>query len=381
MISSTSQDDVRIALFSSQPALNSSGTNVYSQSRSSATGDYYFENTFNSGNNEYVGIKIMNTQKSSYDDTIATIQLEEGTKANHYTAYGTTPIKLNKISTYKDGFIRNSGKNLANIEDIKIGKTWSNSNNSQRATILHIPVEVGEIYTLVYSYTNSHITQVRGVLNKGPDDTYNSYTIDGTFTVPSGWSYISIEVLADTTFTSDMLNGLRIMFCKGSATINDYEPYGNGEWYLKKEIGEKVLNGTETWTIQSYNTEYSIEKSNFTNANMPSGSTNLLSDYFTIVTSYSSVSLGQARGGSSYINFNFDDGASGTSGFKTWLSTHNTLVNYPYATPTYTKITGTLEEQLEMAWRANTYSTTTNISQINNDLPFELFVTALSDGE
>lgn len=42
------------------------------------------------------------------DKNSTNIQIEEGTKANHYTPYGTTPIELCKISTYEDEFFKNT---------------------------------------------------------------------------------------------------------------------------------------------------------------------------------------------------------------------------------------------------------------------------------
>ena len=67
-----------------------------------------------------------------------------------------------------------------------------------------------------------------------------------------------------------------------------------------------------------------------------------------------------------------------TDGFKTWLSTHNTDVYYVLATPTYEEITDTtLLSQLEAL--AYSYEGTTNISQVNDDLPFVLDITALKE--
>lgn len=42
--------------------------------------------------------------------TVTDLQLEEGTKTNSYTPYGTTPIELNKIGTYQDYIYKNGGK-------------------------------------------------------------------------------------------------------------------------------------------------------------------------------------------------------------------------------------------------------------------------------
>ena len=42
--------------------------------------------------------------------TFTDIQLEEGSKVNSFTPYGTTPIELNKIGTYQDYFYKENGK-------------------------------------------------------------------------------------------------------------------------------------------------------------------------------------------------------------------------------------------------------------------------------
>ena len=64
----------------------------------------------------------------------------------------------------------------------------------------------------------------------------------------------------------------------------------------------------------------------------------------------------------------------------TWLSSNNLLVYYGLETPTYTPITGTLAEQLENIYQyLLSYKGQTNISQINNDLPFVISASALLD--
>ena len=47
---------------------------------------------------------------------------------------------------------------------------------------------------------------------------------------------------------------------------------------------------------------------------------------------------------------------------------------YPLLTPTYTQITGTLKDELNALQNAQSYKGTTNINQINNDLPFNMNV-------
>ena len=63
-----------------------------------------------------------------------------------------------------------------------------------------------------------------------------------------------------------------------------------------------------------------------------------------------------------------------------WLENNNVEFWYPLATPTYTLLNDTLQSQLEYIYNQMlAYKGQTNISQINNDLPFIIDSTALKD--
>jgi len=71
-----------------------------------------------------------------------------------------------------------------------------------------------------------------------------------------------------------------------------------------------------------------------------------------------------------------DNDFSNANDFKNWLSSTDVIVYYAYVTPTNTLIEDTtLLEQLEESKLS--YISQTNISQVNNDLPFNLDVKAL----
>lgn len=97
----TSADDFAIGVYASQLQIGSSGTRLAHEARPSATSDYTFSYTFNSGDNEYVAIKVANTSKTDFNATLATLQLELGSTATTYSAYF-APIELCKIGTYQD---------------------------------------------------------------------------------------------------------------------------------------------------------------------------------------------------------------------------------------------------------------------------------------
>ena len=74
-----------------------------------------------------------------------------------------------------------------------------------------------------------------------------------------------------------------------------------------------------------------------------------------------------------------DNNPTRKSKILTWLGTHNTDFFYQLDTPTYIHINVILAEQLEEIEQLNSYSPQTNISQINNDLPFTITATTLKD--
>lgn len=114
----------------------------------------------------------------------------------------------------------------------------------------------------------------------------------------------------------------------------------NGKWYLHKEIGKVVYDGTETnWNrfeIGSNIIQYYIDLNTKHNANIPLAKSNYFrsgvlshrgAGYENSVYTYS--------GGIAFNPNSFPT----LEDWKTWLSTHNTEVYYVLATPTTEEIT------------------------------------------
>ena len=80
-----------------------------------------------------------------------------------------------------------------------------------------------------------------------------------------------------------------------------------------------------------------------------------------------------------FIRFSLGETSSDNlAGFKEWLSSNNTEVYYVLATPTNTEITyQPLIDQLNELEKAQSKDNQTNISQVNNNLPFIINATAL----
>lgn len=164
-----------------------------------------------------------------------------------------------------------------------------------------------------------------------------------------------------------------------------------GKWYLKKNIGKVVFDGNETWYTQSnFDTTdyycYSI-RSPYDLLQPASQVTlgNGLCNNFTQVSWYSIYGSKKNEQGFSIRHDQkytyFKTSQSTLDNFKTWLSSNNTTVYYLLATPTYTLLNDTLQEELNNIKKALSYQDQTNISQVNDDLPFVISASAIKEYE
>lgn len=325
-----------------------------------------------------------------------TAQIEYGSTATTYEPHqeNTYPINLDfdycKIGNYEDRIFRTSGKNLFDKNNANILNAYLSSadnkiiDNAVNRT-LYINCEPNTTYTITkiasatfsVAYTKElpannvviygYNTQASVVSNN-----YRKITI----TTGDGAKYLAcrfMQTVQDTLTQEQLLATIQIE--KGS-TATPYEPYGTNEWYIKKNIGKVVLDGSESWELDTTKTITQVFNSNNAITNRLLSNINYFSNYFTTQdgdTEKIAFTTDQNR---VYLAINKTT-ANSEAELRTWLSTHNTIVYYILATPTYTKITGELANQLE----AVKYSmdSQTSISQVNDDLPFELSVSALED--
>lgn len=362
----------------------------------------------NSDNYKYLVLVFLDV--SSYNDSFKW-QIEVGSTPTTYEPYQSTsyPIHLGEhwlgwIGDYKDRFIRNEGKNLLPYY--------------QSGTYTHNGI----------TYTSSG-NGVYTISNTATDNSYWEMTLDESYTIEEG-DYIQLNndkvvsnaqfVLRDTSnvqiaafgcseinriislssyvgkaigrIRCYVVNGtavgnmaLKPMICKSSTSV-PFEPYGTNEWYLEKKIGKQVFNGSENWVASStYQGSFYLHQA-FTEINWGRSFSELYSNIFSRanVDNYQSIAQNYTKGtmfieGVNIIDCWYGDSSGELSAFKTFLSNNNLILYYPLATPTYTPITGTLKDELEAVWRANTYANKTNVSQINADLPFKITMKALSN--
>jgi len=334
--------------------------------------------------------------------TIENPQLEKSFIPTTYEAYnGTTyPINLPVENLFD--------KDNANITNFYSTATAFNQNNS--AVTIIIPIQENNNYTI--SSTN------RSLIDTSANVTYTSEIIDSTSdtylqrtmwvstdnslttTAPIGAKYMYCYVKW-TTNQTDIDNCLATIQLEKGSKPNTYTPYGttpielnkigtyqdyfykeNDKWYLHKEIGKVVFNGTEAGWNRYYNSTraggfYITIPNAFDNSNG-------LCDEFIVDTSNTpwDGAINTLRISNS-LNACFKTSNAGTEPitldqWKSNLSSNNLILYYQLATPTNTEITDTtLIEQLEAIYNAKSKNGTTNINQENNDLPFIITASAL----
>lgn len=139
-------------------------------------------------------------------------------------------------------------KNLANINDIKIGKTWQNVSTNSRASIIQIKINPNTTYTLNSNYKiNSNFTTCRAMLFNNISGAVKYATNDiGTFNSKE-CNYLSIELMSNTSVTEEMLNGIWISLVEGTEAQNIQ--YGTN--YLSfKNVGKNLFNYTPVLITQ-----------------------------------------------------------------------------------------------------------------------------------
>lgn len=165
------------------------------------------------------------------------------------------------------------------------------------------------------------------------------------------------------------------------AKIGSYQDkiyFDNGKWYLRKEIGKKIFDGTEYWgQYVNDNLGYHTGIANDFKYGFYEG----YCDYFTFQNNSSTwTSHGKCGIGSSRVFWllHTDSNINTVDKFKTWLSTHNMTIRYVLNAPITTEITNTtlLQDLNYIKEHIKSFSDTTNISTSGN-LPLIITASAL----
>lgn len=300
-----------------------------------------------------------------------TTQVEKGNQATSYSPYF-TPIELCKIGDYQDTIeYRYGSRNLFDKNTIETGHyvtndgTLGNSNNYSASDYIIVN---GMQKVTTSGNTDIRVDYASKVAFYTSDKTFISYGDiaigSNTYTVPSNAYYMRISLRTSN------LDNIQV---EVGTTATSYQPYGSG-WFIKKNIGKVILNGSETtWALHSSNTNRNVyritisDKLPYTNnADIPK----MFSDYFIPVSNNSTWVVGNLSEGSSSNYIYYVVAPTYTlDTFKTWLSSNNVTTYYVLKTPTYTKIEGQLEEQLETLMNAKGQFGSTTLLVTSSDLP------------
>ena len=347
-------------------------------------------------------------------ETFSNIQIELNNQATNWEPYtggqpSPSPSYPQDIQVVSgDNSINVSGENKfdkdnPNVIEGYIAKSNATIYLSNNQIIIYVPCQPNTTYyvkrELVSTPTNnvfrigttSTIPTSGSVLSQFYVPDNEETATDYTFTTNANAQYIvwycyvreSLDLIKNGVYigecTTSPISLGNIELCK-IGTYQDSIVKDNGKWYLNKQIGKAVLDGSENWDI-FFNTNGIFYYYNSISGLANQGSVNCLSNYFKATyRAYIRNNLDDANNvcavnGTEFVIANKN--ISSASDFKTWLSTHNTTLYYVLATPTYEEITGELLSQLEAL--AYSYEGTTNISQVNDDMPFVLDITALKD--
>ena len=313
-------------------------------------------------------------------------QCELGSTATTYEPYQeqSYEVNLGKNLFDKD----NSASVLNAYIDNSQSVITANSNNR----IIWIKCEPNTTYTIQRGWASGGVKLVAYTTSQpavgvqtyepkgwGAGQTSVSYTTgaDARFIVVRIWQFSQ-----DAEHTVDeMLASVQIE--KGGQATS-YAPYftpielakvGNyqdriykddGKWYIEKQIGKVVLDGSESYAYYSNYGGFRYQNANF-NISSANPSEDLICSHFTVATvrgilpTAPVIKTYTQSADSTYIFL--CDGTSDVDAFKTWLSTHPTTVYYALATPTTTEITDeTLRAQLNFL--ASLYKGENNISLV-----------------
>ena len=272
-----------------------------------------------------------------------------------------------------------------------------------------IKVKPNTAYTLKF-YDATMVSYTLGLYKS---DGTNITSFEGTtatlktFSTPS--NCVGLDIRRETPNTQLVFS--KIMLIEGtytSETLPPYEPYqsstypihlgtyelckigtyqdyftknSDGQWCKYNAIGKVVLDGSENWTDFFSTTGFYRYTPTVASLNT-TDTINCICNY------YKGTTRNEIRGLSSSANNKcsiystelvlVNTSITSINDFKTWLSTHNTIVYYVLATPYLSLIEdNNLIEQLDNLQNAMSYSGTTNINQVNDDLPFIIDASAL----
>ena len=311
---------------------------------------------------------IFNPANGETYDINIDLQLEEGTTPTQYEPCIEEEYEL---ELWKENEF--DSENASVIEALLKGSNATLISNSHERTII-IPCKKNVTYKISKREGSrlrvAEFDEEPQIDSTGRNIKINDYGTELIYSTTTG-SYLAIGFYFTDTDSKictieEMLATIKIQEAIELCKIGDYEDIlfkneagdenynaelEDGAWYKKSAIAEVVLDGRETWNYNSGNRYF------FTNKfldNYVTQYTKLVSNnYIGGMASNGGLYNNHIQTGTAYSFMICDNRFTDKNDLKTWLSTHNTIVKYPLATPIYEKITNpTLISQLEALKKA-----------------------------
>ena len=378
-ISGASNDDFRLGLSDSKPTYSSPLSDVY-KGNFGQNLNYTFTTT---STQRWIAVKIANIQRTDFEQTLATIQIEEGPTATSYEPYGyKIPVNVRSENLFDKEHYNYIAAYLSNTNKLTTG-------SGEDCTTLYIKCKPNTTYTVSKTslfgndrfclFDTSSLptigdTALSYVGTRSGNDNSKNLTIITNSTA----QYLCIFVKASSTAPSasreNIINTLQIV--EGSTVPSKYIPYYNqttniyldeplrkiGEYsdYIDfangkvvRNIGNKVLDGSETYYGGGAGTgspDYTYVYTKVFDSLAISGVCPIFSSHFATIKGNmargtvvsidtmcidKSASTDRTR----FLILTSRLSASTTSAFKTWLSSNNVTVDYVLETPTEETIT------------------------------------------
>ena len=321
---------------------------------------------------------------------VSNIMLEKGNQATSYMQYKSSSYEIDlpveNLINYLDvkGVGSRDGTENIITDSTSISENILTINHSygQGGAILKFntitppSLKTGEYITISFIPTSLNGNIVVGIGNYNGGGTNNIQSGISTAVVDKKFS-ITLDAKSDYTklgiFIQGQTNALSIkdlQIEKGKKT-NSYTPYGttpielckigtyqdkifkntpnttdydsnleDNVWYVKKEIGKVVLDGSENWAIANTGTTnwyYYASSSNIPAKNIISASDGYCTYYTPANIGNNTTNQGILLLTSGVLRVRY--GTEDTkANWETWLSTNKPVLYYPVANPTYTLI-------------------------------------------
>lgn len=339
---------------------NTSGNGQLLVDLSSQTSGTY---TLNLAADRHLGALVFYSQFISYSDVELKVQLEIGSSASSFEPYQeqSYEVNLGKNLFDKDNVVQG----IPQASDGSIGQTTGAGRTCQ-----FIPVMPNTRYT-----HSGHPQGWAVIAYYRADKSFISRVGDvTTITTPSDCFYVSVSCAVDNLSTCQFELGSQatsyaayfepIELCNIPGT--DYRDRfipRDGKWYVHKEVGKAVLDGSEAnWATQTSGglKRYSVNRTD--SKSFPSRTSDAsLSSHFTPSTT-DAVGIFFVAAQTYY--FYPDQSIATLDSWKSWLASNNVALYYPLATPTDTEITNeALIEQLnDIYYHAHAYKGRTHIT-------------------